>query len=48
MNTPTCIHCGAPLPVNRPEKIGGELVIRCTECDALNVVAIGFYVLGLL
>ncbi len=47
MNTPTCVHCGAPLP-SSAEKIRGELVIRCSECSALNVVAIAFYVLGLL
>jgi ribosomal protein L40E len=47
MNTPTCKHCGAALPASA-EKIAGELVIRCSECNALNVVVIGFYVLGLL
>jgi hypothetical protein len=47
MNTPTCKHCSAPLP-HSAEKIAGELVIRCRECNSLNVVAVAFYVLGLL
>ncbi len=32
----------------KAQEVGGELVIRCTECDAVNVAPIAFSVLGLL
>jgi hypothetical protein len=43
----TCKKCGAPLSAE-PEKIAGEIVVRCRACDSLNVIALAFYVLGLL
>lgn len=43
----TCKHCAAPLSAD-PEKIAGEVVIRCSACDSLNVIALTLSVLGLL
>ena len=44
---PTCKHCGAQLTA-APEQIAGELVVRCNACGSLNVVALAYFVLGLL
>ena len=45
--TPHCLHCDAPLSGSL-EQNAGELVVRCPDCDRLNVLMIQVAVVGLL